>query len=105
MEVFLLDQLVVLLSTMVFLLLVMAQKMVKNTISSKTLGDHHGVLTVISRLELRKVMESAESKCNLLFLQPTEINKVILIKLIYPIYLIFSIDYDYKRKYFFWINL
>lgn len=79
-EVLLLDQPVVLLLTMVSSLLVMVQKTVKNTISSKTLGDHHGVLMVTSSLELRLETESVESKCNLLSLQPTEINSVIQIK-------------------------
>jgi len=78
---------VVLLLTTVFLLLVMAQtqKLDKNTISSKTLGDHHGVLMAMSSLELRLVMESVESKCNLLSHQLIETNLVNLIKYLNPI--------------------
>jgi hypothetical protein len=87
-EVLLLDQLVELHLTMVFLLLVMAQKMVKNTILSKTLGDHHGVLMVTSSLELRLVTVSVVSKCNLLSQQLIEINLGISIKYVYPDYLI-----------------
>jgi len=71
---------VVLLLTTVFLLLVTAQKMDKNTISSKTLGDHHGVLMAMSSLELRLVMESVESKCNLLSHKLIEKNLVNFIK-------------------------